>query len=791
MSSVRNRIEDGFGWWAGEVIRWRWLIIAASLVAAFCLASRIPLLNIETSTEDYLLDSDPAKIAYDAFRDQFGRDQPLLALIEPEEVFDLDFLEELVALHRELEDTVVHLAEVTSLYNVRSVYGDGDQLLVDDLLEVMPRSDAQLAELKARVLGTPSYWNSMISADGRIVVVIVEANAYSSEAQAGGALGGFDDIGDEEERPLLSGAENSEFCESVLAVIERHRRDGFEIHLTGQPLIAFALTRSMKADFPKIFGAALALISGLIVVLFRRLSPVLLAALIVVLSLVSTLGISELIGIPVSLPTQVLPTFLLAVGVGYAVHLMAIFFRTLGESQDLAASLDFTLRHVGLPILMTGVTTAAGLLSFMAAEMDQVMDLGVLGAIGVMVTQFYALVLLPAMFAVLPFRVSTARGPSGGNLFLTACASTSIRYPKSIVAGVLVLALLSLVLLPGLDYSADPIEYFPDDHWLRRATLFADDRIEGMQSLEILVDTERENGLHEPEVLVALEGLRTLMADLASEGEKVGRTTSLLEVVKETHQALNENRPEFYDLPTERRVIAQELLLFENSGSDDLEDLVDSQFSKARFSVRAGWEDGVEKQRFIDRVGSRIRTSMGQLAEVELTGAVVLIARIASATSSSLRRSYTLALALITPLMMLLIGSWRAGLVSMVPNLVPILATLALMVSLGIEIDMFMLLGGCIAIGLAVDDSIHFISCFQRYLARTGDPDKAVEMTMATTGRALLFTSVILVAGFGVLSLSSMANLGNLGFMTAWAIALAFVLDVTVTPALLVLTHRR
>jgi hypothetical protein len=547
----------------------------------------------------------------------------------------------------------------------------------------------------------------------------------------------------------------------------------------------------MKEDLPKIFGAALALICGLIALLFRRLSPVLLAALIVILSLVSTLGISELIGIPVSLPTQILPTFLLAVGVGYAVHLMTIFFRTFGESRDRAASLDVTLRHVGLPILMTGVTTAAGLMSFVVAEVEQVVDLGILGAIGVLVTQVYALILLPALLAVLPFRVSSARGMFGGNLFLTACARTSIRHPKSIVAGAVVLALLSLALLPGLEYSANPIEYFPEDHWLRKATLFADDRIEGMQSLEILIDTERENGLHEPEVLLALEGLRTLAAEFASEGEKVGRTVSILEVVKETHQALNENRPEFYALPTERRVIAQELLLFENSGSDDLEELVDSQFSKARFSVRAGWEDGVEKQRFIDRVGSRIRASMGELAEVELTGAVVQIARIASATSNSLRRSYTLALLLITPLMILLIGNWRAGLVSMVPNLVPILATLALMVFLGIKIDMFMLLGGCIAIGLAVDDTIHFISCFQRYLAQTCDPEKAVELTMQTTGRALLFTSVILVAGFGVLSLSSMANLGNLGFMTAWAIALAFVLDVTVTPALLVLTHRR
>jgi len=604
VSSVRNRIEDGFGWWAEEVVRWRWLIIGASLLAALCLASRIPLLDIETSTEDYLLDSDPAKIAYDAFRRQFGRDQPLLILIEPEEVFDFDFLEELVALHRELEDTVVHLAEVTSLYNVRSVFGDGDRLLVDDLLEVMPHSDAQLAQLKARVLGTPSYRNSMISADGRVVVVIVEANAYSSEAQAGAVLGGFDDFGDEGERPLLTGAENSEFCESVLAVVERHRRDGLEIHLTGQPLIAFALTRSMKADFPKIFGAALALICTLIALLFRRLFPVLLAALIVILSLVSTLGISQLIGIPVGLPTQVLPTFLLAVGVGYAVHLMTIFFRTLGERPDRATSLDITLRHVGVPILMTGVTTAAGLLSFVAAEMDQVMDLGILGAIGVMVTQVYALILLPALLAVLPFRVSSAQGLSGGNLFLTVCARTSIRHPKSIVAGALVLALGSLVLLPGLDYSANPIEYFPEDHWLRRATLFADDRIEGMQSLEILVDTEGENRLHEPEVLVAVEGLRTLVAELVSEGEKVGPTNSILEVVKETHQALNENRSEFYALPTERRVIAQELLLFENSGSDDLDDLVDSQFSKARFNVRTDGRAGrgrADGRRRLDR----------------------------------------------------------------------------------------------------------------------------------------------------------------------------------------------
>ncbi len=127
----------------------------------------------------------------------------------------------------------------------------------------------------------------------------------------------------------------------------------------------------------------------------------------------------------------------------------------------------------------------------------------------------------------------------------------------------------------------------------------------------------------------------------------------------------------------------------------------------------------------------------------------------------------------------------------MVPNLLPILVTMGCVLGFGYKFDILMMLGGCIAIGLAVDDSIHFISSFRRDLARTNDPIGAVERTMATTGRALLFTSIVLVAGFAVLGLSSMSNLAHLGWITAGAIALAFVLDVTVTPALLILTHSK
>jgi predicted RND superfamily exporter protein len=218
---------------------------------------------------------------------------------------------------------------------------------------------------------------------------------------------------------------------------------------------------------------------------------------------------------------------------------------------------------------------------------------------------------------------------------------------------------------------------------------------------------------------------------------------------------------------------------------------VDSQFSLARLTVRNIWLDGFELEGLVDRAAREFPEIMGDAGEITITGMSAVITGTMRATIRSLTRSYSLALILITPLMMLLIGSLRSGLVSMVPNLIPIAMTLALMTLLDITLDMFTLMIGCIAIGLAVDDTIHLISSFRRYLAETRDPVRAVELALQTTGRALLFTSVVLTCGFLVFVLSSMGNLQDFGVLTAFAVGSAFVLDITATPALLVLVTRR
>ena len=791
MAGVRGKIEEAFGTWSRVVVRYRWVAILLVLAATAGLATRIPLMEVETSTDDYLRDGDPEKIAYNEFRDQFGRDQVIFVVVEPPEIFDLAFLEWLRDLHEALEEEVPYVYDVSSLVNIRSIYAEGDTLVVDDLLQNWPEDRAAVEAIRARALSTESYIDNVISADGSVTALQVRSYAYSEELE-GDDLGGFDDTPPDVLRENLSAVEHSEYSRGVIETVDRFRRDDYTIHMTGQPLVAFGLTRSMAQDVPKIFGGALLLVGIMIVALFRRLSPLILSSTVVILSLISTLGIVQLLGFPISIPTQILPSFMLAVGVGYVVHLLTIFFRALGRGDDRQEALEHALRHVGLPILMTAATTIAGLVSFVAADLETAYQLGISGAIGVAVVAIYTLVFVPAILSLLPLSAKRNRGGlEGGSSFLTACGRLSVRHPKKLTAAAAALAVASIALLPRLDYSANPMDYFPDGHWLKEGTFYTDERMGGMQSLEIVIDSGRPEGLHELSVLEGFDRLDALVADLEAEGEKVSRTWSMLQILKETNQALNRGDPAHYRIPDDERLIAQELLLFEQSGSDDLEKIVDRQFSQARMSVLTGWEDGVEKQRFIDRIRDRVVDAVGDDAEVTITGAVALIARTASASSESMIQSYTLALLLITPMMIILIGSLRAGLVSMVPNLVPILSSLALMVVVGIELDLFTILGACIAIGLAVDDSIHFISGFRRHFEQTGDPERAVELTMESTGRALLFTSVVLAAGFATLGLSSMANLGYLGLTTAYAITLAFVLDVTVTPALLVLTHRK
>ncbi len=807
--SPGQRIERAFARWGHWICGHRTLgILLPALVTVF-FVSWLPEMQVDNSAESFLNKGEPAAKRFDAFRKEFGRDDLILLALRPPEVFDLGFLSTLRELHDALESELPYVEEVTSLVNARSTRGEGDTLVVEDLMEDWPRGAAEVDALKQRVLANPLYRNTLISEDARLTTVTVEPFTYSTHQDDGARadefggfdeeeLDGFDDGGPDEAEGLqyLTSPELAELSAALDAVVERFRADGLEIHVAGAPTLTTTINNYMIHDLTVYMGLAFVVIGVLLYVLFRRVLGVLIPMLVVFLSLGTTLGIMVVLGMPASAAAQMLPIFLLAVGVCDAVHLLVIVYQRLAEGDSREDAIAFALGHSGLAIVMTSLTTAAGMLSFAGAELAPVAVLGLITPIGIGLALLYSLVLLPALLASVPLvsrsRRAGRRTSDWLGQQLATVGDAASRRPLTVLTAAAAVAGLAIVGASQVRFAHNGMNWFPPEEPLPRASALIDRELRGSITLEAVVDTGRPNGLHEPDVLRRIDDAMRRAERIVQEPVFVGKATSITDVVKETHRALNENRDEFYVLPDDRRLIAQELLLFEQSGTDDLESLVDSRFQRARVSFRIPWTDALLYPALIDEIEGELRDALGPelAADIEMTGLLVVLAEVFDSLLRSMSRSYLLAFALITPMMMILLGSLSRGLLSMVPNLLPVLITLGVMGWMGMPLDISTITIGAIVIGIAVDDTIHFMHKFQRYYEDTGDAHAAIRATLRTTGAALLFTTLVLSGGFAIISLGTLVNIQNFGILTAIATISAFLADVLVAPPLMVLATR-
>jgi len=793
MKNVRVRIEKLFADWGRLVCRHRIKALLFMLLVSLALMAQLPKLRVDTNSESYFKKGDPALVDYNAFRDQFGMDDLLLVGVEPPDVFDRAFLEKLQRLHLDLEANVPYLADITSLINARNTRGEGDTLIVEDLLNHWPQTDADLAALRQRVLSNPLYADLLISRDGSFTSLVLKGRARLDE----GAEDVLADFGEtqpvpNEQKRYLDSTQKGEMVRAVEAVVEPYRASDFRVHLGGMPVVDVALQSSIKEDLDRLTPLSMLVTALFLLLLFRRLSGVLYPMLTVILSLMSTMGAMAALGIPMTDVGHILPTFLLVVGVGDSVHILSIFYQAYNRSGEKNEAMAFALGHSALAVLMTSLTTAGGLASFIIADAAPIADLGIIAPMGVMLALVYTLVLLPALVALLPVRRGTVREGHGPLIdrLLTGVARVSCNHPGKILLISGVVLILSLVGMSQVRFYHNALTWLPAHSAARSATALMDDKLRGSVTLETVIDTGRPGGLYDPQFMQRLEASTLRSLDF-SEGEiHIGKAWSVDTILKEIHRALNENRPEFYSVPTDRNLIAQEFLLFEGSGSDDLEEVVNRDFSKVRLTMKAPFGDLFKYRRLFDEVKGYFAVAYPQ-ADVHVTGVLGLFARMVETAITSMVDSYLLSLAVITLLMMLLIGRVRIGMLSMIPNLLPLIALVGFMGWVGIPFDLSNTIIGSVAIGLVVDDTIHFMHNFRRYFEQSNDVRWAVEQTLLTTGRAMVVTSVVLAGGFFTCLSSDMLSTWTFGLLMGLAVIFALIADFFLTPALMAVVHRK
>jgi len=794
---LRGRIESGFaqaGWW---VIRWRWLMVFVGLGVSFGLAAGLQHFRVDNSDEGFLPNDDVERTRYEAFKREYETDDEILVLVKPPAVFDLDFLAKLREFHSELEADLPYLLEITSLLNARNTYGrdtaEGEsELVVEDLFEAWPQSEKELAVLRDRAFANPLIVDRLISKDGAYAMLHLTPFTYSTLGVEVDALAGFEDdaseAGHDDPPPPLSESEGREMVEALYSIRDRFAAQDFEIHVIGGPTMEYAMTETMQRDVSNFLLLSNTLIVILLFVLFRRLSAVILPLAVVLLAMLSAMGAMSWLDIPFSVTLNMLPAFLIVVGICDSIHILVIVYRQLDAGMSRDEAIVHALEHSGLAVVMTSLTTAAGLASFSVAKLEPVSHLGTVAPIGVILAGVYSLLLLPALLAVTPLKRKQAGSDAGLALagrVLGRVADFVIARPVPVLA---VWAVVGLVAIPGLfavQFSHDAIRWFPKEDPLRVASDLIDRNFGGSGGIEVVIQTGKENGLHAPDVMQRIENAMRVSETVHLDHRPVSRAYSIVDIVKETHQALNENRPEFYAIPGQRALLSQELLLFENGGAEHLEKVTDSQFSEARMTVRTPWVDAMVLPDFLERLSPRLEEQLGPDLDFVLTGGGVIFTRIFKNVIETMARSYAFALLIIAPLMVLLIGDFKRGVFAMIPNLAPVILVIAFMGYADIPLDMTSLLIGGVVIGVAVDDTIHFMHKFNRYYEEKQAPGPAVHETLVTTGSALLFTSLVLGLGFSVFLAAYMVNIAWFGALLTLSVVIAFLADVTLAPALM------
>ncbi len=773
------------------------ILLLIAILLAFPI-SHVPQIKMDTSTEGFMHEDDPVLLTYNKFREQFGRDERIILAIEDNNIFSIEFLTKLRNLHKDIEISVPYLDDVTSLYNVRNTRGKDDQLITDDLLEPFPKTPKDVAKIKRRAMKSHFYRDLFLSKDGKMTTIVIETDAYSHEGEQNLSLEdefneGFDDRELKKStynRKFLTDQENHQILEALQKVIDKYKKEGLKIYMAGSPAVNNQLKAQMRSDIQKFMRITFLIILLFLFIIFRRVTAVVYPLLVIVLSLLATVGTMAWSGTAFKLPTQIVPSLLIVVSVGATVHILSIFFDKFNKTGDKREALSYTLKHSGLAIAMTSITTAIGIGSFSGSAVAPVSDLGIFASLGVLISLFLTLTLLPALLSITKLKPKRSKATDKLDEIMKKLALIPIKYTKSILILSTILVLISLIASFKVKLSHNPLKWFQPDVPVRVSTEVIDKKMNGSVTIELVIDTGKVNGWQDPERLKKLNELSARLEKYRDKYTHIGKVVSLATIVKETNRALHENKEEYYTIPTKQDLVSQELLLFENSGSDDLEDVVDSQFSKARVTIKLPWQDAIHSTKVLEYVTKEAKKTFLN-DKVDITGMTPLLVNTFSQAIHSSVVSYLIAGIGITIMMMLILGSFRLGLLSMIPNITPIIMGLLIMYIAKIPLDMFTLLIGSIAIGLAVDDTIHFMHNFKRYYLESRNSIKAIEQTFFTTGKAMVITSLVLSLGFFAYLAADMISVQNFGMITGSVILFALFADLLLAPALMIIVAKR
>lgn len=752
----------------GWTVRYPWLNLLGMILVFLVTSYGVKDIGLTADYRIFFSEENPELVAFDAIERTYAKNFGVMFVVTPE---DGDvFSNETLSIVDELTQQgwqVPFATRVDSITNFQHTWSQGDELIVTDLVEAPGElSYDKLLWIKQTAIAEPLLVNRLVSPNGHITGVYVTVQFPGESAM------------EIEEIANYSRDLKQDFMQ---------RYPNIKLHLTGLVMQDAAVFEATLEDIKTLVPAMYLFVLLMVAIILRSIPAMIAVTLVILASSLTAVGVAGWLGIKLTPPSSMAPTIILTLAVANSVHILSICFTLMSQGMTKVDALGESLRLNLPPVFLTSATTAVGFLSMNFSDSPPFHDLGNIVVMGVVAAFMYSFLLLPAVIMVLPVRV--AKKASKQQLAMQHLADYVIKHrvKLAILIGIL-LPVLSAGIL-AIEVDDNFVEYFDERYEFRTDADYVQEHLTGLANIEFSVAADGPGGVNDPRYLAVLDDFSQWLRNQAG----VVHVNTLTDVMKRLNFNMHSNDPAHFGLPTERELAAQYLFLYELSLPQglDLNNQINLDKSASRITVTLENLSNKRQLALEQAAADWLQANAPEYMHARGASPSIMFANISERNIRSMFMGTFFALLLISAILIFALRSFKIGIISLLPNMIPAIMAFGVWGILVGKVGLAISIVSAMALGIIVDDTVHFLS---KYLIARREKGlssiQAIQLTFVQVGPALVITSVILVGGFLVLSLSGFSVNADMGMLTAITLAIALLADLLFLPPLLIWLDR-
>ena len=752
------------------VTRHPWLVILFSILLVTGLSAGVKNLEFKSDYRVYFSQDNPQLLAFEAVQDTYTKSDNVLFVIQPAEgeVFTNDVLQAISEL-TEKAWQIPYSSRVDSITNFQHTIAEEDDLIVADLVSEPKSLTVQdLEQIKRIAIKEPLLVNRLISKAAHVSGVNVTIQLPGKDS--------------------LESLEVAAKAREIATEIET-QYPNITLHLTGVVMMGNAFTEASLNDNATLVPIMYGLVVFVLLLCLRSVIATFTVVLLIVLSTIASMGAMGWMGLFLTPTSATAPIIILTLIVADCVHFLVTMLHNMRLGEEKLKAIRESLRINFQPIFLTSITTAIGFLSMNFSDAPPFRDLGNVVATGAILALILTVTFLPALLSVLPVKVKAEVLTKKKPRIITSLGRFVVRRYKGLLLLNTVISIGFISLLPLNELNDEFVKYFDTTIPFRQATDFLNENMGGIYTIEYSISKDEPGAVNTPAFLQKIDQFSVWL----KQQPEVVHVNTVSDTYKRLNKSMHADDDAWYKLPEQRDLAAQYLLMYEMSlpYGLDLNDQINMDKSGVRLIVTIQSLSSNEVLALESRFSGWLDKEMSTATFVPASSNL-MFSHIGKRNISRMIKGTGMALVLISLILVFAFKSIRLGLISLVPNLVPAAVAFGIWGLIDGNVGLALSVVTSLTLGVVVDDTVHFMSKYQRARLEKGlDKKQAVEYAFSTVGTALWITSAVLVSGFIVLGFSHFTMNAEMGIMTAMTIAIALFLDLLFLPPLLICLDKK